>query len=91
MSATAMIGFIHVDGKLEPAAIASAIIGDMHRRIGEFLVVSVRELDEADMPLSELQHVKIASAASFAFDGIRREVLDVIVEHLQRVEVAVAA
>ena len=91
MSATVTPDFIHVEGKLDPAEIANAIIGDIHGRIGEFLVVSARELDEADMPLTEVQHMKIATAAAYSFDGIRREVLDVIIEHLQRVEVAVAA
>jgi hypothetical protein len=91
MSATVTPDFIHVEGRLEPAAVANAITGDIHGRIGEFLVVSARELDEADMPLTELQHVKITSAAAYSFDGIRREVLDVIIEHLQRVEVAVTA
>lgn len=91
MSATDTIGFVQVEGKLEPEALASAIAADMHRRIGEFLVLSAEWLKDEGMPLSEVQRVRIAGTASLIFDGVEHEILDAIVEDVRRVKVTVDA
>jgi len=90
MTATDTVGFVRVNGELEPNAIAGEIAANVHRRIDEFLVCSAEWLDDAGRPLDQLQRVHIAGSASRVFDGIEAEVLETIVGAADLIEVLYA-
>ncbi len=81
------VGFVQVNGKLEPSAIAGEIAANVHRRIGEFLVCSAEWLEDEGRPLNQLQRVHIAGSASRIFDGIEDEVLETVRGAADRIEV----
>jgi hypothetical protein len=76
------VGFVNVKGSVEPLAIAGAISQDIHRRIGEFLVLSTSWLEERGQELNQIQQVEIAAAAFRIMDGIERDILDELMKEV---------
>lgn len=80
------LGFVEVTGSLEPKAIAGAVAGDAHNRVGEVLALVDDWLREDGRALNQRQKIELMATALRCMDGFERETLDTLMRALRPIE-----
>jgi hypothetical protein len=78
------LGFVEVDGRVEPKAIAGAIATDAHNRVAEAVTLTLDWLDDEGRPLNQMQKVQFVECVLRCMDGFERSTLDEIMEAIER-------
>ena len=78
------LGFVEVDGRVEPKAIAGAIATDAHNRVAEAVTLTLDWLDDEGNPLNQTQKVQFVECVLRCMDGFERSTLDEIMEAIER-------